>query len=503
MKNITEEQLDFKTFERRIFEIMCMIACELMRQYLEWRDLAIMALRDKEEYKMESIRVTTVKTLMGEVSFNRRYYKRRSGGYVFLLDEAMGLDSAYGLVSENLAEQIVIECSEKSFRKAAGSVCNLTGQTISAMGAWGVLQKFGKEIGCQEERLRELDTNGSTGHLGNISAPVLMNEYDDVWLAIQKETREKKGTAAIAVESPPKEGTEKTPEKKPKKSKKKPIHVGIAYTGWEQAKDGRYGTKDKIAYASFGSPSAFTSSFETLLRHRFDMDGVERRITNGDGESWIRTAAEENDSVLQLNPYHRSKAIIKAVRGKEDRNRLFEAIAEKDVGKVLDITYELYSGTTEEKALKRIGDLYNYFSNNSDIFLTWQERGMELPEPAEGVSYRSMGVQESSNCSLITLRMKHRRGSWSENGADNMGRILCIRNTIGLDAILGPLPEPPGAEPWLEPLSAAKTPQYDGKGYGADWLYAEMPFEHAFRTNGREAIRGMFRMRPLSELTIK
>ena len=81
-----------------------------------------------------------------------------------------------------------------------------------------------------------------------------------------------------------------------------------------------------------------------------------------------------------------------------------------------------------------------------------------------------------------------------------MAQILCFRNTVGLDAILGTLPEPPPAEAWLEPLSAAKSPQHDGRGYGADWLYAEMPFENAFRTNGREAIRNMLRLRPLSQL---
>jgi len=111
-----------------------------------------------------------------------------------------------------------------------------------------------------------------------------------------------------------------------------------------------------------------------------------------------------------------------------------------------------------------------------------------------------MGVQESSNC-LITQRMKRRRGSWSDSGANNMARILCFRSTIGLDAILGVLPKPELTEAFAGPLSAAKSPQHDGKGYGADWLYAPMPFEDAFKTNGREAIRGLLRMKPASALS--
>jgi hypothetical protein len=281
---------------------------------------------------------------------------------------------------------------------------------------------------------------------------------------------------------------------------KRPMRVGVAYTGWVAAKDGRHSTVNKIAYASFDKSKIFRVKFGTLLSQRFDMDGVERRITNGDGESWIRTEAEENDSILQLDSFHRSQAILRAVSDKGDRKLLFDAISEKDVDKVLNSICDILMKTPDEPTWKKLVELYGYFSNNRDILLTWQERGIELPAPPDGVTYRNLGVQESSNCTLITQRMKHRRGSWSDKGGDNMAKILCFRNTVGLDVILGYLPESPPAEAWLEPLSAAKAPQYDGRGYGADWLYAELPFEHAFRTNGREAIRSMVRLRPLSQL---
>jgi hypothetical protein len=498
MTNITEVPLDFKTFEKTIFEIMCKIACTLIRQYLEMRDLSIMALRDTKEYRCVDIRETTVKTVMGEVRFSRRYYRKRSGGYIFLLDEAMGIYCDCGLASENLTEQIVVECTDKSFRKTASDINSFTGQSVSAMGVWGIFQKFGEAVAQQVARLKELDSSGSTGHVGNVSSPVVFDEYDDVWISRQKETRQKSGTAAGAHEKPDK-APDKAAEKKPGK---KPMHVGTAYTGWEQAKSGSYSTVDKIAYASFGSVSGFTSTFEALLRQQFDMDGVERRVTNGDGETWIRTAAEYNDSILQLDPYHRSKAIIKAVCDKDDRKLLYKAIEKKDVEKTLSLICEMALDEQDESAQKKLVELYGYFRNNKDIFLTWQERGIELPKPPEGITYREMGVQESNNYSLITNRMKHRRGSWSENGGDHMAEVLCFKNTIGLDAILGSLPVPLQAEPRIEPLSAAKAPQRDGKGYAADWLYAEMPFENAFRTHGQEAIRGMLRLKPLSSLPL-
>jgi len=490
MQNISEGHPDFKTFEKNLFEIMCRIACELIRQYLEKRDLAIMALRDTARYRLiDKNRGTTIKTLFGEVSYSRRYYHdREANEYVFLLDEAMGIFNGYGLVSENLAEQIVNECADKSFRKAAASIDSLTGQNLSPMGAWNVVQRFGEAIEAQEERLVELNEAGSVGHLGGVASRVLFDEYDDIWLPRQREHRRAPGTAA------------KGAKKIGKKLGKLPMHMGVAYTGWTQSKDGRYNTVDKIAYASFNKTVVFRDKFNALLNQRYDMDGVKCRVSNADGESWAKTAAEENDSILQLDPFHRSEAILKAVKDKSDRAFLFNAIEEKDLDKVLAGISEMAMDAQDEKTLKKLTGLYGYFYNNRENFFTWQERGIELPAPPEGISYRNMGVQESSNC-LITQRMKHRRASWSEGGANNMARILCFRDTIGLDAILGTLPEPEPVEVFPEPLSAAQAPQHDGKGYGAAWLFAPMPFENAFKTNGREAIKGLLRMKPLSQLS--
>jgi hypothetical protein len=116
MANISEGLLDFKSFEKKLFETMCRVACEEIRQYLAWVDLSIKGIRDTSEYRLIDNRETTVKTIFGEVPFSRGYYKQSTGGYTFLLDTALGVFSDCGLVSANLAEQIVIECSEKSFR---------------------------------------------------------------------------------------------------------------------------------------------------------------------------------------------------------------------------------------------------------------------------------------------------------------------------------------------------------------------------------------------------
>jgi hypothetical protein len=482
MQKIAEKIMDFKSFEKEVFAIVCEFGRALMAGYVKEADRIVMATRDTKEYRLVNFGSTTIKTVMGEVPYERRRYKKLEGGYTFLLDEVMGIEDGCGLVSENLAEQIVIECSEKSFRKAAESISSLTGQSISAMGAWGVLQQFGEKLESKEDRLGELDQAGVTGQLGNISSKVLFEELDDVWISMQKEQRRKKGEQAKAGE---------------KKTGKKPIHVGTAYTGWEQSENGKLSIIDKIGYAGFGDSKEFVSDFEILLRQRFDMDGVERRLMNGDGASWIKSAADEIDAFLQLDPFHRSRAVMRGVSDKKDQSTLFNAIREKDVNKVLTTIDAFVAKETDESSRNKLEKLRGYFYGNIDSLLTWQERGIELPEPPDGVVFRSMGIQESSNCDLITQRMKHRKGSWSYTGGEHMAKILCFRYTIGLDAILGTIPEPVEVELPTDALSAAKAPIFDGKGYAAEWMHADMPFEQAFKTNGREAIRGLLRQRSL------
>ena len=71
MKKITEDQVDFKSFERIIFELMCRIACELMRGYLELRDKSIMAMRDTKEYRYVETRETHESVFQRESQLGR------------------------------------------------------------------------------------------------------------------------------------------------------------------------------------------------------------------------------------------------------------------------------------------------------------------------------------------------------------------------------------------------------------------------------------------------
>ena len=79
-----------------------------------------------------------------------------------------------------------------------------------------------------------------------------------------------------------------------------------------------------------------------------------------------------------------------------------------------------------------------------------------------------MGIQETQNCTLITLRMKHRRMRWSESGADNLAKLLCRKEIKALvetvECYLGALIFDERLSEIKEPVGASKLPLRDGKG---------------------------------------
>ena len=74
--------------------------------------------------------------------------------FVYLLDETLELDHV-GLISTNMAELLVKGITELSYRECAAKVSEMTGQTISAMGVWNVIQALGEKVYNEEATLTE------------------------------------------------------------------------------------------------------------------------------------------------------------------------------------------------------------------------------------------------------------------------------------------------------------------------------------------------------------
>ena len=147
MTSLTAKDLTFKELEREFFELSCEIGKEMMKRTLEQLDRELAESRNKAELRHNGKKTTTIKTLMGEVTFRRNIYKRVNEDgqteYIYLLDEALGLDTI-GVISPNLAEKIIELSCHKSYRQVAQTVSELTNQTISHQGVWNIIQTAGQ-----------------------------------------------------------------------------------------------------------------------------------------------------------------------------------------------------------------------------------------------------------------------------------------------------------------------------------------------------------------------
>ena len=183
------------------------------------------------------------------------------------------------------------------------------------------------------------------------------------------------------------------------------------------------------------------------------------------------------------------------------QDQIREMLEQKKVDEMLEYI-QIYADSIESDDAKDTGsekarELYRYLYNNKEGLLPYQERGIELPEAGEGIVYKNMGVQESQNCTTITLRMKHRRMRWSENGANNMAKALYRKENRELidtierytDGLIFTMQ----MEEIIQTLSAAKAPKKDGKGNPyVEAITHHMPLLDAMRTASRKAFARAF-----------
>ena len=473
MNTIVDEKLiSFKELEQKIFKFVCELGCELTKVMLEKYDRELAADRDPKRYRDKGMRGTSIKTVYGEVEYQRRVYRDNEADgkkvYVYLLDQAMQMDKI-GLISTNLAEKLAMTVTEAPYRTSAEIISSTCGQSISAGGVWNVMQRIGERV-CEEEEHAVKQMNAEQSE-GTKEVRVLFEEMDGTWLSMQNEHH--------------------------KKMPDQEMKVCTIYEGWdaESEKQGRSTLVGKMTLAGMEKSSCFHEKREACIQKKYDADLIGLRILNGDGGGWIKEEYDPN-TIFQLDRYHIYQAILRKIRDKKAQKEireLFEAEKPKEMLEYIKI-YATSVETDDEKDTrsKNAMELYRYLSNNQAGLLPYDKQGIAIPEPEEGILYKNMGVQENQNCTLITLRMKKRRMRWSVNGANNLAKVLYRKEngelTETIERFTDGLIFTMRMQEAIEILSAAKAPKKDGKGNEyVDLLNAHIPLKEAMRTASRKA----------------
>jgi len=472
---IPENQNTFKELEKKIYACACESAREITKTILDEYDKVLMEGRDKEAYRNKGKRRTSVKTIYGEVEYERNVYKKKledgQTAYIYLLDEAISMDKI-GMISTNLAEKIAMTVTESPYRVTAETISSMGGQTISHGGVWNLVQKVGERISQEEQvPVREMEAGAPRG---TQEVPVLFEEMDGVWLKMQGKDH--------------------------KKVKKQEMKVAVTYEGWVE--DGKNNSRlyNKRVIAGMEKSEEFHKKREAALEKKYAVDEIEQRILNGDGGSWIKEPYDP-DTIITLDGFHVHQEIKRRITEKKAAGRITELYVGEKPDEMLEYI-NIYADSVEsndesDKRSSNARKLHDYLNNNRDNLLPWKSRGIDILEPAEGIVYKNMGVQENQNCTVITMRMKHRRMRWSTQGANNMGKLLYTKENQELPETINRYTDEKmhtEEEKEIKPcLSAAKAPKKDGKGNPyADLINHKVPLFEGIQTASRKAFKKIF-----------
>lgn len=487
MNSLSSKIQTFKEIEKIFFEIGCEVARTLMEQFLEEADKALETSRDKASLRHKGSRSTNIKTLMGEVTMKRTLYRRINEDgtveHVFLLDEALGLDTI-GNISVNLVEKIVGHACEMSYREVSKAVSGLTNQVISHQGVWNVVQAVGEGQTEAEKRLIEAYNNHQVA--GEREVPVLFEEADGLWLSMQRGSRE---------------GSFKG---------KKEMKIGIVYEGWAQRYpcSEEYKTVEKMAFAGYMKAEEFKVLRDAVVAEKYNTDEIWYRILNGDGATWIGAGHDTEGCLFQLDPYHLAKSVVRNVYDKKSRRHIMRWLKEGQFKKVFDKLEELkYECGGQEEEVKNLTALETYIRNNMGGIVSYKEReGVRMPSPPEGVEYRNLGTMEK-NVDIFAKRMKGGK-SWSVRGASNLSKIIALKIGKDFNDKIAALVSGKLSERLTERFEEAiKATEISVKKAVKKSMYpvhqGRIPFTDSKVTNWRKVIRGMFDLKPFSEMVYR
>lgn len=466
---IKENGVTFKELEKNIYSWICQIGRQFTSEFLERYDQMLMRERDKSRYRHKGSRQTTIKTVYGEVTYSRVVYEvtEEDGTrhFVYLLDETLELENV-GLISTNMAELLVKGITELSYRACAAKVSEMTGQSISAMGVWNVIQALGEKA-CEEEKA--LVESHKKGYLhGEKEVPVLFEEADGIYISLQGKDR------------------------KQCRQDKAEMKVALAYDGWKKTGKDRYILPEKVVVAGFAKAKEFHEYREAAIAERYNLDEVSQRILNADGASWIKKVKDKS-TCFQLDPFHRNKAVKEKIHNPKAVHEIMELLEEEKTEELFRYLKIYRDSLWEEREIEDAEELIRYYENNKEGLVPYQSQGLELPEHPEGLEYRNMGTMENHVWSVIARRMKHNHTSWSKRGGNHLAKILAKKCSGKLYEVTEKVKRPVFEEEQVEELygeilMSAKAPKKDGKGYKYPVIGHLVGLEGSIRGDGRKLL---------------
>lgn len=347
-------------------------------EIIEVLDRAIVkdARRKKDWYVERKNEEKTVITKLGEVSYERTYYRSKHGkGYRHLVDEILGLD-VHARMDDEMHAELAETASNMSYRKAGRSSgeVEVSGQT--AMNSVRSLEKIKVESIAAEKK----------------SVAVLYVEADEDHIALQS------GKSAMP--------------------RLIYIHEGIREEGKRRCLKSPYYLSNLK-----GKPGELWREAYEYIEDNYDTDKIEQIYLSGDGAAWIKQGLDYLPKAkFVLDRYHMSKYVTKATAHMQEyASKVWNSLRSADYDELALVFNDLYIATENESKRDEIKESWTYFKNN------WDGIKVQVED-----AKRIIGCSaEGHNSHILASRMSSRPMGWSKDGADKMARLRAFKANNG------------------------------------------------------------------------
>jgi len=304
-------------------------------------------------------------TAFGQLRFTRTYfYDKHNQNYVYLLDQAVGLES-YNRVSDTVAVELVEHAQESSYGESSRHV---TGDTISRQ---TVMQKI--------RLLKDLKIEPPSDKR---NLKILHVDADEDHVPLQN------GRNAIV-----------------------PlicVYEGVKYSG----KRGQCVNPHYISSYGKTSEELWLETVDWIY-NTYDVDNIERIYLHGDGASWIKEGLNWLPKAkMVLDKYHLRKSIFSATgRQPEARKTIYSAVLNDDRKAFNQLGKQLLKNAVSEAESERIKDCLRYLRNN------WKAITIYHQEACGG------SCTEGHVSHVLSSRLSSRPMGWSRKGLKQMAEL--------------------------------------------------------------------------------
>jgi len=353
----------FADIERDMTQIVQQTACRLASHYLEEVDARLLA--DKSGRRLAGYSVERryderrLLTTFGELPYARTYYTHKDGGYAYLLDDAVGLES-YSRVSDGVSVSLAGAACQMSYAKSSRYVVS-----------------------------------------GAVSRQTVMNKVRDCRTVRPPEPPQKRCVRALHIDADEAHITLYG-------GKRSIVPLISVYEGIEK-RGKRHSCKEIFHISEYGkTPDELWEQALCEVESRYETDGAAVYL-HGDGAAWVKTGLEWfSGARFVLDKYHKNKEITAMTAGleaplrKEYQIQIRYALAQNDSRFLLELADSLAAELPQREEIIR--QAAGYLNN--------QIEGVAIcstdPEANNG------GCTEPHVSHVLSSRLSSRPMAWSK-----------------------------------------------------------------------------------------